>query len=172
VPEIFTGEGLHKVDGKGRVSIPAAFRRVLEEGDPDLKSGKGPRVYIAYGDPRKPYLECYTANAFHAIAARILAMPLGDRHRRYLQTNFLGKTHTAEIEPDGRLVLPQKARDKAGLALNSEAYFLGAGDVFQIWNPDRHAEAEAEIDLLADAPADFDMLSLIHRAGPPGGQGG
>ena len=31
----FRGESVHKVDAKGRVSIPAAFRRVLEDGDPD-----------------------------------------------------------------------------------------------------------------------------------------
>ena len=29
----FTGEHTQKVDGKGRMSIPADFRRVLEDGD-------------------------------------------------------------------------------------------------------------------------------------------
>ncbi|MCK4861351.1 MAG: cell division/cell wall cluster transcriptional repressor MraZ, partial [Rhodobacteraceae bacterium] len=28
----FRGKSVHKVDAKGRVSIPASFRRVLEEG--------------------------------------------------------------------------------------------------------------------------------------------
>ncbi len=32
--ESFRGEVNQKVDGKARVSIPAAFRRVLESGDP------------------------------------------------------------------------------------------------------------------------------------------
>ena len=31
----FRGESVNKVDAKGRVSVPAAFRRALEEGDPD-----------------------------------------------------------------------------------------------------------------------------------------
>ena len=31
----FRGESVHKVDAKGHVSIPAPFRRVLEEGDPN-----------------------------------------------------------------------------------------------------------------------------------------
>ena len=31
----FRGESVHKVDNKGRVSIPAPFRRILEEGDPE-----------------------------------------------------------------------------------------------------------------------------------------
>ncbi|HKK83893.1 MAG TPA: cell division/cell wall cluster transcriptional repressor MraZ, partial [Roseovarius sp.] len=31
----FRGESHHKVDTKGRVSIPASFRRVLESSDPN-----------------------------------------------------------------------------------------------------------------------------------------
>ena len=31
----FRGEGLYKVDSKGRVSIPALFRRVIESCDPN-----------------------------------------------------------------------------------------------------------------------------------------
>ena len=38
----FRGEAENKVDNKGRVSIPAAFRRILEEGDPDWSSGLHP----------------------------------------------------------------------------------------------------------------------------------
>ena len=42
----FRGESLHKVDIKGRVSVPAAFRRVLEEGDPDFTGGSFPNFVI------------------------------------------------------------------------------------------------------------------------------
>ena len=49
----FRGEGHHKVDGKGRVSIPASFRRVLESGDPDWTDGLNPNLVIVYGDHRR-----------------------------------------------------------------------------------------------------------------------
>ena len=45
----FRGEGIHKVDGKGRVSIPVLFRRVLESGDPDWTEGLNPNAVIVYG---------------------------------------------------------------------------------------------------------------------------
>ena len=59
----FRGESLHKVDAKGRVSVPAAFRRVLEEGDPDFTGGSYPNFVVVYGGVRGNCLEGYTISA-------------------------------------------------------------------------------------------------------------
>ena len=53
----FRGESLNKVDAKGRVSVPAAFRRVIEEGDPDFSDGSYPNFVIVYGGVRSTCLE-------------------------------------------------------------------------------------------------------------------
>ena len=53
----FRGEGLKKVDSKGRVSIPARFRRVIESCDPGWTDGLQPELVIVYGDNRKNFLE-------------------------------------------------------------------------------------------------------------------
>ena len=42
----FRGESLHKVDGKGRVSIPALFRRVIEVCDPNWHEKLPPELVI------------------------------------------------------------------------------------------------------------------------------
>lgn len=49
---MFRGESVHKVDSKGRVSIPANFRRVLEDNDPRWTAGGNPELVIVYGDHR------------------------------------------------------------------------------------------------------------------------
>ncbi len=67
----FRGESHNKVDAKGRVSIPASFRRVLEAGDPTWKSGENPELVIVYGDHRRSYLECYTMQAIEEVDDKI-----------------------------------------------------------------------------------------------------
>ena len=63
----FRGEGIHKVDGKGRVSIPALFRRVLEDCDPEWKEGLNPNLVIVYGGESQKYLEIYTQESINEV---------------------------------------------------------------------------------------------------------
>ena len=49
--EAFRGEFTQKVDGKARVSIPAAFRRILEAGDPAVPCpNPPPRIVYLWRD--------------------------------------------------------------------------------------------------------------------------
>ena len=73
----FRGEGLNKVDIKGRVSIPALFRRVIEVCDPAWTDGLQPELVIVYGDSRKNFLECYTIDAIDEVDQKISDLPRG-----------------------------------------------------------------------------------------------
>ncbi len=162
----FRGESQHKVDSKGRVSIPASFRRVLEAGDPNWKSGDTPELVIVYGDHRRSYLECYTMEAIDEVDAKIDAMPRGSMPRKMLQRMFHGQSFPTTVDETGRLVLPVKLRNKIGL--EDEAFFIAAGDTFQIWNPTTYeteelAKAEAWLDELPD---DFDPLVYLDGTAP------
>lgn len=159
----FRGEGRHKVDAKGRVSIPAHFRRVLEASDPDWTEGLRPQLVIVYGDHRRKFLECYTIEAIDEVDARIADMPRGSIERRMLERLFHGQSFPTEVDNDGRLVLPQKLRDKIGL--DNEAFFIASGDTFQIWNPETYeTEEQAKVEKwLDEQPEDFDVLSLLDQ---------
>ena len=63
----FRGESDHKVDTKGRVSIPASFRRVIQDGDPDYTDGLAPRLIIVYGGKTRNYLEGFTIEAMDEV---------------------------------------------------------------------------------------------------------
>lgn len=156
----FRGEYTFKVDAKGRVSIPALFRRVIEAGDPNWTEGLRPELVIVYGDQDRDFLEVFTINAIDALDDKIAALP-GSPLKRRLQRMISGQSLPTEIDPDGRLVLPQKLREKIGL--KKEAFFIASGDTFQIWQPDTFAEDAEEYadDLGEDIPDGTDPLDAL-----------
>ncbi len=161
----FRGESHHKVDAKGRVSIPASFRRVLEAGDPNWQSGGNPELVIVYGDHRRKFLECYTMEAIDEVDAKIDALPRGSMERKMLQRMFHGQSFPTSVDETGRLVLPAKLRQK--IELNDEAFFIAAGDTFQIWNPATYdaEELAAAEEWLDELPDDFDPMQFLDGAG-------
>ncbi|NOD61884.1 MULTISPECIES: division/cell wall cluster transcriptional repressor MraZ [unclassified Ruegeria] len=161
----FRGESHHKVDTKGRVSIPASFRRVLEASDPNWQPGDNPELVIVYGDHRRKYLECYTMQAIDEVDAKIDALPRGSMERKMLQRMFHGQSFPTNVDETGRLVLPAKLRNK--IDLENEAFFIAAGDTFQIWKPETYeveelAKAEEWMD---DLPDDFDPMVYLDGVG-------
>ncbi len=159
----FRGEFHQKVDGKGRVSIPADFRRVLEAGDPTWSEGKAPEFVIVYGDHRRAYLECYTIDAANEVDEQIADMPRGSIERRMLERLFNGQSLKTAVDETGRIVLPAKLRDK--IDLDGLAYFIATGDTFQIWKPETFEAEEASKTeaWLEQFPEDFDPLTLLDQ---------
>jgi len=167
VSEAFRGEFNQKVDGKARVSIPAPFRRVLEAGDPAF-DGSRPKFVLIYGRPGSDFVECYTIAQMKLLEAKIRRMPPGTPQRKALERNFITLSQLVEVDDDGRIVMPPKAREKLGLDADAlkdgaEATFAGTLDTFQIWRRDAYeatlaTEADADFDFLEDGA---DLLSLL-----------
>ncbi|MFQ5438951.1 MAG: division/cell wall cluster transcriptional repressor MraZ [Paracoccaceae bacterium] len=156
----FRGESVHKVDQKGRVSIPAAFRRVLQDCDPEWTDGLSPNLVIVYGDSTRRFLEAYSMTAMEDVDRKIEAMPRGTRERRMLERMFSGQAAPMQVDDTGRIVLSQKMRDK--IAIADEALFIASGDTFQIWKPETYEAQALKFEDFADEfPEGFDPLSLL-----------
>lgn len=140
----FRGESTNKVDTKGRVSIPAAFRRVLEEGDPDWAEGENPNLILVYGGKERDFIEGYTLAAMEEVDDKISKLPRGSRPRRILERLFSGQSVQIQVDETGRLVLSSKLRDKIGIS--TEAFFIGAGDTFQLWEPEGYLAYQEKMD--------------------------
>lgn len=166
--EAFRGEVNQKVDGKARVSIPAAFRRVLEAGDPSFPETPRPKLVMVYGDERRKFVECYSIQEMRRVEGLIARLPKGAPRRRFLERNLITLSVTVEVDEDGRIVLPQKVRDKIGLtsdhlAEGAEATFAGALETFQLWSRQAYeaeiaSQSAAEFEELAGG---LDMLALL-----------
>ena len=140
---MFIGEHTFKVDGKGRVSIPADFRRELEEGDPLASQSGRPRMVIVYGHDAQQHLTVYTYDGYRQLAAEIAALPRGSERRKIMERMVLNRARPTEVDTDGRLVLPQMLRDKIGL--EGAADSAGLGETFEIWKPETRAARDAAV---------------------------
>ena len=139
----FRGESLHKVDTKGRVSVPAAFRRVLEEGDPDFSGGSSPNFVIVYGGVRGICLEGYTISSITKVDNLISKLPRFSRDREILERFINTQSTYMQLDETGRIVLSPRLKDKIGI--KDEAIFAGMGEKFQIWEPKNY---QNELDAL------------------------
>ncbi len=163
----FRGESLHKVDSKGRVSIPAQFRRVLEEGDPDFKTGNNPSCVLVHNNKSKKCLEGYSIKSIEEVDDLVSGLPRYSREREILERMLNAQSSYAQIDDNGRLVLSSKLRHL--ICVESEAIFVGMGDKFQIWEPGFYKQdteqIESEFDMYDHQENPFNLLQSPHSLG-------
>lgn len=157
----FTGSERHKVDAKGRVSIPADFRRVLQVGDPECSGDQNPRMILNYGPHLKGHLECYTIEAAESVSRGIQAMKRGSPERNLMEVCFHGHSKTYVVDDTGRIVLTQRFKEKIGLT--GTAFFISSGDRFRIWDAaawdaQQASTIERQLEALGE---DTDLMSLL-----------
>lgn len=156
----FRGSENVKIDAKGRMSIPAKMRRIFESCDPDWEPGKRPQMIIVHGPEDQKYLELFTMEAAEEIDRQIERMRRGSPERRLLEELMNGQSLEAEIDDDGRLLLPQKLRDQ--LQLTDMAFLIAGGDYLNLWKREDYETAGRDLKELRDSfPPGFDLRSLL-----------
>jgi MraZ protein len=130
---LFQGSALNAVDAKGRVSIPAFLRSVVE------RRGDARTIVLAKHE-EFPALSAYDpayAALKHSKLERLLEKEETnpDAALEYQQRNLMAFAATEEVPYDssGRILFPPMMRLKG--QIGDLALFLGAGETFQIWNP-------------------------------------
>ncbi|WP_424933078.1 division/cell wall cluster transcriptional repressor MraZ [Amaricoccus macauensis] len=141
------------------MSVPASFRRVIEEGDPDWSPGSQPTFVLIYGLPGKPHLQGYTVKGVAELEAMVDRMPRFSKKRRAMEHILSTKSSDAQVDDNGRIILSAKLREIAGL--NGEAVFAGANKNFEVWSPEAYAEHEAMLMETIDDLGGADALENI-----------
>jgi MraZ protein len=130
----FVSNVVLRLDSKGRVSIPAAFRAVLTRDGFD-----GLYCYPALDQPAIDA----GGNALMAeIEALIANQPLYSAARENLALALYGTSETLKVDAEGRVSLTGHFKDYAGIS--DEVAFVGLGHKFQIWEPGRFRAQLAE----------------------------
>jgi MraZ protein len=165
VVAVFIGEHENKIDSKFRLSIPADFRRELEQGDPKWEPDKNPTMAIVYGDERRNYLEVFTMNDLLDVHRSIARMPRGSSKRASLQKLYASQVTPATLDETGRIVLSAKLREKLGI--DGAVAIIGFGDTFQMWKPETYAANEAAL-LREDEDFDPKLDPSVYLPGSEG----
>jgi MraZ protein len=163
--EAFRGEHYQRVDAKARVSIPAPYRRILEADDPPTAEFPRPRLYMIYGGKHRTYVECYSKSGADTLSRMIEAMELGSTARERAERDLISRSVMVEIDPEGRIVLPPRVREKMGfrpddLAGGGEAVFAGVTNRFRLYRREVYEAELAEDDEDDDG---VDPLALVGR---------
>lgn len=123
----FVGTHFGKLDRKGRISVPAAFRAELE--------ADGVTQIAFRVSHQLPCIEARSRAEFERIVQKIRALDSYSEEREAWEAGFISVTEMLRFDGEGRLVLPEHMIDAA--ALPEAIAFLGKSDRFEIW------EAEA-----------------------------
>jgi MraZ protein len=116
-----------RLDAKGRVSLPAPFRAVLE--------ADGFQGLFLHPALEQPAIEAGGNRLLAEIDGLIERFSPYSEARDLMATALLGQAETIKIDPEGRIVLPERFKAHAGIT--SELRFVGLGEKFRIWAPDR-----------------------------------
>ncbi len=132
---VFIGTFENKVDGKGRVSVPAQFRQVL-----GVQAFQG---IVAFGSYRVAAIEACGFDFVERLNDGMATMDLFSDAQDDLAATLFADARQLPFDGDGRIILPAEMADYAGIT--ERAAFVGKGSIFQIWEPEalKHYKAEA-----------------------------
>jgi MraZ protein len=123
---VLRGNAPAKIDDRGRLKVPSAFRAVIQQ-----EFGRDVFVTSLTGDS----VQIYPMTVWLDIEARIAKMPstLPARMKFLDRVNFYGAI--AELDDQGRVLIQPRLRDSAQMA--GEVDVLGQQNFLEVWNHER-----------------------------------
>jgi MraZ protein len=116
---MFYGEYEHAIDDKNRLTLPARFRHSLAGG-----------IVLARGIEKN--VDVYPSDSWHETMERIAELDSLSREARELKRYVFGGAAVAELDRQGRVVLPQHLAEHAGIT--KDVVVAGVHDHVEIWD--------------------------------------
>lgn len=124
------GEHTYQMDPKGRISLPAKFRDAFKPG-----------VHLTLG--QEGCLYAFPQEEWQREKQRVEERALANPSSRGYTRVFFGNAEHVDLDAQGRLVVPRRLREKAGLA--RDVAVVGVSDRLEIWSLEaweRYAEEQ------------------------------
>ena len=140
---MFMGEYDHTIDAKGRIIMPSKFRTDL-----------GEQFVITMG--LDGCLFVYPNEEWMNFVEELKKLP-GSKEARQLQRYFMAGAIACEVDKQGRVLIPSKLREHAGL--EKDVVFVGVLSKIEIWSKERWEENNTydNMDEIADHMSSFGL---------------
>ncbi|TWI68089.1 MraZ protein [Desulfobotulus alkaliphilus] len=148
---MFRGSSTHKLDPKGRISIPTRFKAVMDqENCPGLMLSRMDQNIVAY-----------TYGQWEKIEQRILSLAEKSDAMRRFRRVFVGGAHDCPLDSQGRILIPPSLRSYAGLEKN--IVLVGVLDHFEILSEEQWNRETEQLE--TDMENDETLRAEIARLG-------
>lgn len=121
---MFRGSNAINLDAKGRLAMPSRYREELVE----RCDGK----LVITIDLADPCLCIYPLSDWERIETQLSQMPSLRPETRQLYRLLIGSAVDLELDNSGRLLIPARLREQAGLA--KQVMLVGQLNKFQLWD--------------------------------------
>ncbi len=137
-----------KVDGKGRLKIPAAFLETLRE--------YGSQFYVTSENGN--YVRIYPMKVWSEIEERLARLSSHNRTKQKFLTraNYFGQV--VELDRQGRVLIPPILREAA--LMKGDVDVLGNLNYLEVWNHSRFLENLDKNPITADDEKTLDDLGI------------
>ena len=129
----FLGNIEAKMDAKGRVFLPAAFRKILQ--------GGGDERLVLRKDVFQPCLTLYPESVWNE-QMDTLRQRLNRWNKQHQQVfrQFVSEVEILTLDGNGRFLIPKRYQRMAGIELDIK--FIGMGDTIEIWSSQKAEEQQ------------------------------
>ena len=124
----FRGRFENKLDPKGRLLIPAAYRAIL----PVVHPQENPQLIVTNNRFRgKSCLHAYSLHEWEKLERSIASLSSLKAEVQAFNRFYLSAGQTCELDAQNRIVVPSSLRKFAGL--QGPVVLVGLGNKFEIW---------------------------------------
>lgn len=132
---MFRGRYEHSLDAKGRLALPAAFKKVL--------AGAGEEQLVVTTHISSRCLVAYPLSEWRAFETKFDALPQFEPSVMTMRRLYFGHAMDCPIDRTGRVLVPATLREYA--RIEREAFWVGGMRTMEIWSPDAwRAEVEPQ----------------------------
>ena len=128
-----------KTDAKGRVSLPAKFRKVLSEDLVVARSLSGDYLMVFDGqDSFNAWVDGIFVDKFGGFNSTV-------SEQLMLRSALKGQAFDVQVDSAGRILLPTELREIAGI--EREVVIVGNTGFFEVWSEERRSKAMSKVDI-------------------------